>query len=81
METTRDHHAAWRRSSGLAVRMITPEAVIGPRIDLAVDDLVEPAGGRLILRSCVNTDRQATDNDRPAEVILPIVLAFVLMLM
>ena len=47
----------------IAACMITPIPIIGPCIDLAVDDPIELNGGRVILGSCVNTEREATDNE------------------
>jgi hypothetical protein len=48
----------------VAACMITPEAVVGPRIDLAVDDLIKLAGERAILRERAGSRCQAQDNDR-----------------
>jgi hypothetical protein len=51
--------------------MIASKAIVGPRVDLAIDYSVEFAGGRLILRSCIDTDNEAADNDQRQNQLMP----------
>ncbi|WP_157212007.1 hypothetical protein [Sinorhizobium sojae] len=46
-----------------AAGLITPIAVIGPRIDLAVDDPVKLVGGRGLPRISPGSDREAMGDE------------------
>ena len=50
----------------VANRMIAPVAVIGPRVDLAVNDPIELCAGRVLLRRGARDEGSGAEDDPPA---------------
>jgi hypothetical protein len=47
--------------------MVTPIAIIGPRVDLALNDPIELPGDCGLLRSSVGVEANDAENERPPD--------------